>query len=205
MQLEDRQMIRRFLERHFSYGRPLFPFAIPWTTLVSEDGPDGLEVQRRAAAVNQRLKHLLYVSADFENQIPAVLDLIVRVLITKPALPLLLQVEGKAQADGINPTLADLVQPPYSPGLGQGVCDLRQACGVGDMSKTVSFFSKADSCLTCLSNGLDRVTQPIGEPPKKQRRLENCISVAQSSDGLRKIQFFNTVYSGAAKCKFFHT
>ena len=146
VQLEDRQIIRRSLDRDFPRGGVPFPFVIFPTMPVSEDGPDGLQVQRRAAAVNQRLKHLLHLSADFEDQIPAVLDLIVRVLIIKPAPLLFLQIEGKAQAGAIDPTLADLVQPPYSPGLGQGICDLRQACGVGDMSKTVSFLRKANSC-----------------------------------------------------------
>src|SRR4029077_4267268 len=42
-----------------------------------------------------------------------------------------------------NPTLADLAQSPYSPLFGQGVCDLRQACGVGDISKTISLLVKA--------------------------------------------------------------
>src|SRR5205085_3824657 len=80
----------------------------------------------------------------FENQVAAVLDLVVRILVMKSALLLLLQIEREAQAGGINPTLADLAQPPYSPLFGQGVCDLRQACGVSDISKTVSFFCKAD-------------------------------------------------------------
>src|SRR5436853_3663791 len=44
----------------------------------------------------------------------------------------------------MNPTLAGLIQPPYSPLLGQGVCDLRQARGVRDMSKTISFFCKVN-------------------------------------------------------------
>jgi hypothetical protein len=65
----------------------------------------------------------------------------------EPALRLLIQVQCEAQAGTINPTRTDLTQPPYSPLLGQGVCDLRQACGVGDVSKTVSFLRKADSCL----------------------------------------------------------
>jgi hypothetical protein len=95
-QLEDRQIIRRSLDRHFPFGRPLFPFAIPWTTLVSQDGLDGLEVKRRTAAVNQRLKDLLHGSAHFENQIPAVLDLIVGVLVLKPAPLLFLSVEREA-------------------------------------------------------------------------------------------------------------
>src|SRR5689334_9996130 len=69
----------------------------------------------------------------------------------KSALLLLLQVEREAQAGGINPTLADLTQPPYSPLLGQGVCDLRQARGVRDMSKTISFLCKADAGFECLA------------------------------------------------------
>ena len=62
----------------------------------------------------------------------------------KPALLLLLQLYREAQAGGINPTLAGLTQPPCSPLLGQSVCDLRQARGVRDMSKTISFFCKVD-------------------------------------------------------------
>ena len=113
-----------------------------------------LEIEQRAAPVNQGLKHFLHASADFENQIPAVLDLVMGVLILKPASFLLLQVECEAQAGAINPTLADLVQAPYSPWLGQGICDLSQACGVGNMSKTVSILSKADSCLVCLTGNV---------------------------------------------------
>src|SRR5689334_10927315 len=90
------------------------------------------------------------MSAQLENQVATVFDLIAGVLIAKPAALLLVEVERKAQAS-VDPTLADLVQPPYSPGLGQGVCDLRQACGVGDMSKTVSFLGKANSCLVRLA------------------------------------------------------
>src|SRR5215510_3906530 len=83
--------------------------------------------------------------ADFENQVAAVLHLVVGVLVMKPALFLLVQVERKTQAGGINPTLADFAQPPYHPWLGQGVCDLCEACCVRDMSKTVSFLCKADA------------------------------------------------------------
>src|ERR1700694_3399576 len=70
----------------------------------------------------------------------------------KPALLLLVQVERETQAGGINPTLAGLTQPPYSPLLGQGVCDLCQASGVRDMSKTVSFLCKADAGLARLAS-----------------------------------------------------
>src|SRR5207249_3106951 len=64
---------------------------------------------------------------------------------------LLFQVERETQAGGINPTLAGLTQPPYSPLRGQGVCDLRQAGGVRDMSKTISFLGKVDPGLACLA------------------------------------------------------
>ena len=80
-------------------------------------------------------------------------DLIVGELVAEPAALLLVEVEGEAHT-AINTTLADLAQPPYSPVLGQGVCDLRQACGVGDGGKAVSFLGKADA-------GLARLTRDI--------------------------------------------
>src|SRR2546421_1511179 len=90
------------------------------------------------------------MAADLENQVAAVLHLIIRILVMKPALLLLFQIEREAQAGGINPTLAGLTQPPYSPLLGQGVCDLRQA-RVRDMSKTISFLCKVDPGFACLA------------------------------------------------------
>src|SRR5947209_10001181 len=151
VQLEDGQIIRRFLDRDFPLARMRFAFVIFRPMPVSEDGLDGLEIKRHTAAVNQRLKHLLHLPTQVEHQVAAVLELEVRVLIMKSAPLLLLQLEGKAQTGGINPTLADLTQSPYSRSFRQGICDLRQACGVGDISKTVSFFGKANSCLSRLA------------------------------------------------------
>src|SRR5262249_48840300 len=51
--------------------------AIYGPVLIAHDGLDGPDVQQHAAAVNQGLKHLLHMPADFEQQIAAVLDLIV--------------------------------------------------------------------------------------------------------------------------------
>src|SRR5689334_3146752 len=90
------------------------------------------------------------MSAQLENQVATVFDLIAGVLIAKPAALLLVEVERKAQAS-VDPTLADLAQSPYSPGLGQGVCDLRQACGVGDGRKAVPFLGKAETRLARLA------------------------------------------------------
>src|SRR3984893_15593970 len=151
VQLEDRQIIGRSLDRDLPFGRPLGSTADFRTMLVSEDGLDGLQIERRAAAVDQRLKHLFHVPADLKDQVSAVLDLIARILLTKPAALLLLKIEREAQTGRVNPTLADLAQSPYSPLLGQGVCDLRQACGVGDISKTVSLLGEGNAGLAGLA------------------------------------------------------
>src|SRR5215469_9819530 len=84
------------------------------------------------------------MAADLEHQVATVFDLIAEVLIAEAAALLLVEVEREAQA-AVDPTLADLAQSPYSPRLGQGVCDLRQACGVGDGGKTVSFLGKVEA------------------------------------------------------------
>src|SRR3979490_1445648 len=84
--------------------------------------------------VDERLKHLFHVPAHLKDQVATVFDLIVGVLIMEPAALLFVEVEGEAHT-GVNPTLADLAQSPYNPVLGQGVCDLRQTCGVRDSSK----------------------------------------------------------------------
>src|SRR5215469_3615616 len=144
VQLEDRQIVHRSLDRYFPLGALVLALAIFRPVLVAHDGLDGPYIQRHAAAVNQGLKDLFHVPADFKQQVAAVFDLIVRVLVTKPALALFIKVEREAQAAGINPTLANPAQSPYSPLLGQGVCDLGQAGSVGDLSKAVALLAEAD-------------------------------------------------------------
>src|SRR5262245_64530187 len=131
VQLEDRQIIHRSLDRDFPFGRTP---AIFRAMLVTKDGLDGFQVERRAAAVDQGLKHLVHVRADLEDQVATVFDLVVGVLVTEGAALLLVVVEGEADT-AVNPTLADLAQPPYSPMLGQGAgagtiraCIPRQRC-----------------------------------------------------------------------------
>src|ERR1700739_4205399 len=65
-QLEDRQIIRRSLDRDFPFGRPLYSPAIFWAMPISEDRLDGLQVQWGAAAVDQGLKHLVHVRTDLD-------------------------------------------------------------------------------------------------------------------------------------------
>src|SRR3954452_4954864 len=85
VQLEDRQIIRRSLDRDFPFGRPLGSAVDFWTMRASDDGLDGLQIERGPAAVYQRLKHLFHVPALLKDLVSAVLDLIALILITKPA------------------------------------------------------------------------------------------------------------------------
>ena len=49
----------------------------------------------------------------------------------------------------LNPTLADRLESPYSLLSRQGICDLGQARGFGDLSKTVALLGEADSGFEC--------------------------------------------------------
>src|SRR6201997_871476 len=153
VQLEDRQIIHRSLDRDFPFGRAFGSPAINRAMPVSEDGFDGLQVQWGAAAVNEGLKHLVHVPAHLEDQVSTVFDLVVGILITEPAALLLVEVEREADT-AVYPTLADLAQPPYSPVLGQGLCDLRQTCGVRDSGKAVSFLGEGDGRLARLAGNV---------------------------------------------------
>src|SRR6266436_4273122 len=126
--------------------------------LASEDGFDGLEIEWGTAAVDERLKHLFHVPAHLKDQVATVFDLIVGVVIMEPATLLFVEVEGEAHT-GVNPTLADLAQSPYSPVLGQGVCDLRQTCGVRDRRKAVSFLGEGDARLARLAGNVFMTVQ----------------------------------------------
>jgi hypothetical protein len=57
MQPEDRQILRRFLDRHFPLGRLSLSASIPRPTPVTEDRLDRIQIQRRPAAVDQRLQN----------------------------------------------------------------------------------------------------------------------------------------------------
>src|SRR5215468_11394447 len=65
---------------------------------------------------------------------------------------------GQAET-GVDPTLANLAQPPYSPMLGQGVCDLREGCGVRDSRKTISLLGEGDTGLTRLAGNVFMAVQ----------------------------------------------
>ncbi|HUE02817.1 MAG TPA: hypothetical protein VMR62_24840 [Bryobacteraceae bacterium] len=70
--------------------------------LVAKDGLNSIQVQRRACPVNQRPEYLVRLPAGTEPQIPTVLHLEQRVLILKPALFLLRQIQRKTQTGAVN-------------------------------------------------------------------------------------------------------
>jgi hypothetical protein len=144
MHLEHRQIVRRCLDHDSPSGGILLSRVIMRAVLVAEDGLDPIQVQWRACPVNQRLENLIHLPAGTEPQIPAVLHLKHRVLILKPALFLLCQVQRKIQTGTVNPTLTELAQAPCSLFFRQGVCDLRQACCVADRSEAILLFGKLD-------------------------------------------------------------
>src|ERR1700750_1072164 len=187
VQLEDRQIIGRSLDRDFPFGRSLGSSAIFWAAPISEDRLDGFQVQWRAAAVDERLKDLVHVSAHLEDEVSTEFDLIVRVLITEPAALLLVEVEREAHT-GVNPTLTDLAQSPYSPVFGQGLCDLRQTCGVRDSSKAVSVLGEGDARLARLaSNVLMAVQDHLGGEGRMPADLDGQMAPVRVEDVKRVV------------------
>src|SRR5438105_3695249 len=68
----------------------------------------------------------------------------------RPDPPLVISDCASVAYTVVNPTLADLAQSPYNPGLGQGVCDLGQSCGVRESRKAVSLLGEGDASLARL-------------------------------------------------------
>ncbi len=102
-------------------------------------------VKPGSGAVDHRVEQSIHHRAGDEHQVPAVLDLVDRVVVDEAALFLLVDVEPEAQARGVDPPVDDAAQAPYRPGLGEGVCDLSQALGLADPSEAVSLLREADA------------------------------------------------------------
>src|SRR5262249_11371144 len=98
VQLEDCQIIGSSLDRDFPFRRSLGASAINRAVLISKNCFDGLQIETHAAAVDERLKDLSYVSTDRKDQVSTVFDLVIGILATQPASLLLIEVEREAQA-----------------------------------------------------------------------------------------------------------
>src|SRR6267378_8206181 len=102
----------------------------------------------------------------------------------EPAALLFVEVEGEAHT-GVNPTLADLAQSPYSPVLGQGVCDLRQTCGVRDRRKAVSFLGEGDARLA--GNVFMTVQDHLGREGRMPADLDGQMAPVRIEDVKRVV------------------
>src|SRR6266478_4270018 len=203
VQLEDRQIIRRSLDRDFPFGRPLGSPAINRAMPVSEDRLDGLQIQGSAAAISEGLKHLVHAHAHLEDQVSTVFDLIVGVLVTEPAALLLVEVEREAYTV-VNPTLADLAQSPYSPGLGQGICDLGQTCGVRDSSKAVSLLGEGDARLARLAGNVVMAVQDhLGREGRMPADLDGQMAPVRVEDVKRVVVHIEPAPAKAGGIGFF--
>ena len=138
MDLEQGQVIPRCLDHGCELKRQLAAAGAAGALLSAEQRPQGRHVQPGAGPINDAVEHLLPLSAHFEYQVMAVLGLVDRVAVGEPAAGLLIETQPEAPARRIDPPVADLAQAPYRRVLRQGVCDLSQACGIGDCGKAVA-------------------------------------------------------------------
>jgi hypothetical protein len=75
MDLEDRDVIGRFLDHDSPSGGILFPRVIMRPVLIAEDRLDTVQIQGSARTVNQRLEYLVHLSSGLEQQVAAILHL----------------------------------------------------------------------------------------------------------------------------------
>ena len=113
MQFEDRQIIRRSLDRDIPFRHPVLARTISGTVLVAPNRFDAFQIQPVPASINQCLENFIHRMTDLENEITAVFHLVIGVLIAEAASFLLLDIKRKADAGAIDPTLADLTPSPY--------------------------------------------------------------------------------------------
>jgi hypothetical protein len=109
----------------------------------AEQGPQLRHVQPDPGAIDHGVEDPFHHRARGEDQVAAVLHLVDRIRVAEAAAALLVEVEPEAQACGVDPPVDDLAQAPYSPGLGQGVCDLSQAFGFIDPGEAVALLREA--------------------------------------------------------------
>src|SRR5215469_16981615 len=145
-------------------------------TTASENGFDPWHIPGSAGSVHQRREGLLHLATPLKQEMAAVLEWVDRILVAEAAGGLFFRIEGQAEA-GINPTLADLGQAPYSRRGRQGVCDSRQACGVRNRSKTIPLFGKLHSrSLRPTGHILVTVQDDLGRKGRVSRDLKGDMS-----------------------------
>src|SRR2546426_121139 len=138
------------------------------TPSCAEDRFQLLHIQAGPRSVDQPLKDLFHLLTSMKDQVAAVLDLVDRVLVAKPAALLFVQIQRKTETGAVDPSLAALTQSPYRPGLGQGVCDFCQLGGLGDEGETFSPLCEGDPGLTALAG---HILMAIQNDLRTERRM----------------------------------
>ena len=151
VELEHSQIPDRSLDHSLASRQLAVVIPVVGTPLQAEDFLDGFDVEGSPSSVDDGLENLLHGSSLGEKQVATVLGLADRVGIVEDCPSLFVDWKGEQQAGGIDPTLADLDKAPYRALAAQGVCDTRQACGVGNIHETVSIFDEGDVKLLSLS------------------------------------------------------
>ncbi|MBU2611791.1 MAG: hypothetical protein KJ606_12730 [Chloroflexi bacterium] len=184
VELEDRQVILRSLDHDFA-ARFFFALAAGWTLFGPEDGLQGFDIEQATGAINGTLKDLLQLTPPQEEEITTVFFLIDRVVVMKAGLFLLGQIQRKAQASRVNPTLTHLAQTPYDVWRTQGVCDLRQSCAVGNLGETIAFLGKLDAFLSGLTS---HVLMSIQDDLRAERRMTAHLDGDMSPIGVENVE-----------------
>jgi len=151
MDFEDRQIIDRSLDHDLEPGLAFDVTSEKGTMLGAKDGLDPLKLKRGPRSIDRALKDLLQDAASRKEEITAILDLVNRIGVTESTFLLLPTLQSKAQT-AVNPTLTGPNQAPYRARGSHGVCDSGQACGVGNLGKTIVFLRKGNLVLPCLTS-----------------------------------------------------
>jgi hypothetical protein len=148
-----------------------------------KDGFEPFDMQASPRPIDQSLEDLFHLSTQMKDQITAALDLIDGVVVAKPAPLLAFQIQGETQTGTVDPALADLAQTPYSPGFGQGVCDLHQICGLRNNGETVSLLCKGDAGLPSLAGHvLMTIEENLGPERRMARHLDGQVAPVRVHD-----------------------
>src|SRR3990172_3329059 len=128
MQLEHRQIIRRFLDLRLD-RRPLSLLLVR-SMLAPEKCGKLLYIQTGSRTVYHRLIHLIHIAASYESKVAAVFKLVNRIRIAKPRPLLFVEWQPKAKACGVYPPIAHIIKSPYRVVGRQGVCYFIQSINV---------------------------------------------------------------------------
>ena len=151
MHFENRQVIVRSLDHEFEAGPFAACVAVGGTFLVAENSFERPYVERGAGAVDHAVEDLVHRASTREEKVAAIFSLVDRVAVVETASFLLGHIQGETEARGVNPTLADLDHAPYTAGGCHGLCDTGQACGAGNIGKTIALFCKGYIAAYCLT------------------------------------------------------